>query len=296
MNIEKEIENLLKKFNNNYNKIIEYLKKSKEYDNKTIEKIKKILEQNKENNNAAGKLILAAAVLIALNKSEAVKIAKPFIKEVKDKLRKADLGIYAKIKDSINKNEPITEPTLFRDKKGRILDIESYQRMLLRTIATTTQNKVVISETQNRGSDLVRMSNHATSCPKCAIYQGRIYSISGKDKRYPPLSLPFEGDRMIIHPNCLHRIFPYIESKDKNAVKNMEKSNEPFTDNRSESDKQKYQDLQKINVYTQRKRKYETRLQFEPNNKRLVNAIKDIKNNIRTLRRGLKGQGGINED
>ena len=134
MDIEKEIEDLLKKFGKNYNKIINYLKNTDKYDNNTIAEIKRILEKNKENNEAAGKIILAAALLIAVNKKEAVKIAKPFIKEVREKRKKADLGIYAKIKSDIQKNNPITEPTLFKDKKGRIIDIESYQRMLIRQL------------------------------------------------------------------------------------------------------------------------------------------------------------------
>ena len=105
MDIEKEIEDLLKKFGKNYNKIINYLKNTNKYDNNTIAEIKRILEKNKENNEAAGKIILAAALLIAVNKKDAVKIAKPFIKEVREKLKRADLGIYANIKADIQKNK-----------------------------------------------------------------------------------------------------------------------------------------------------------------------------------------------
>ena len=72
MDIEKEIEDLLKKFGKNYNKIINYLKNTNKYDNNTIAEIKRILEKNKENNEAAGKIILAAALLIADNKRDAV--------------------------------------------------------------------------------------------------------------------------------------------------------------------------------------------------------------------------------
>ena len=292
MDIEKEIEDLLKKFGKNYNKIINYLKNTDKYDNNTIAEIKRILEKNKENNEAAGKIILAAALLIAVNKKEAVKIAKPFIKEVREKLKKADLGIYAKIKSDIQKNNPITEPTLFKDKKGRIIDIESYQRMLMRTVATVTQNKVVIEQAKEMGNDLVIMSSHATSCPLCAVYQGRVYSISGNDKRYPKLDQPFEGNKMIIHPNCLHVIYPYDESKDKSAVYNRANSNRPFVDDRTAEEKQRYKDLQKLNIYNQKKKKLEMKLKFEPNNERLKISISNINNNIRTLRRELKGQGG----
>ena len=41
----------------------------------------------------------------------------------------------------------------------------------------------------------------------CIPYEGRIYSVNGKDKRFPPLdnTTPY-------HPNCLHLMFPAFVS------------------------------------------------------------------------------------
>ena len=35
------------------------------------------------------------------------------------------------------------------------------------------------------GTDLIEVSVHGSPCEECAKYQGRIYSISGNDKRFP---------------------------------------------------------------------------------------------------------------
>jgi len=51
----------------------------------------------------------------------------------------------------------------------------------------------------NYDTDLIRISTHNTTTAICQEYEGKIFSISGKDKRFPILdqSPPF-------HVNCLH--------------------------------------------------------------------------------------------
>jgi hypothetical protein len=62
-------------------------------------------------------------------------------------------------------------------------------------------------QANNYGTDLVQVSSHNTTTKICMPYEGKVYSISGKDKRFPPLmnTPPY-------HPNCLHLIFPTFES------------------------------------------------------------------------------------
>ncbi len=53
-------------------------------------------------------------------------------------------------------------------------------------------------------------STISPTCPTCAKYQGRIYSISGKTPGYPSLyETAFKHGYSVIHPNCRHQFFPY---------------------------------------------------------------------------------------
>ena len=59
----------------------------------------------------------------------------------------------------------------------------------------------------------VTIPTHFPTCELCAPYQGRIYSISGKDERFPRLfDTAFAGGYANIHPNCQHVVTPYIEA------------------------------------------------------------------------------------
>lgn len=59
------------------------------------------------------------------------------------------------------------------------------------------------------------ISSHGTTCALCAPYEGRVYSKSGTDPDFPPLSAAFgkidpsgpdnlANTWLNIHPNCLH--------------------------------------------------------------------------------------------
>jgi len=71
------------------------------------------------------------------------------------------------------------------------------------------------------------MSSHPGSCPICQQFEGRVYSISGKDKRFPKLDVAFSSGYANIHPNCRHTLEPYIEELN-NVNEDMINSNRPF--------------------------------------------------------------------
>lgn len=63
--------------------------------------------------------------------------------------------------------------------------------------------------------DLYKMIAHGTTCAFCAAREGRVYSRSGKDPDFPPLSLAFQkidksgpdvlwNTYLVPHPNCIH--------------------------------------------------------------------------------------------
>ena len=138
----------------------------------------------------------------------------------------------------------------FEDKLGRIYSLESYAEMAIKTIQSAAINKSVFNASLQLKNDLVKMSSHSTSCPICAMYQGRIYSITGKTKGYPPLSIINNGavvQYSVLHPNCRHRFTAYIKELDDNVEENKKLSNQPFIDNRTEEQKQAYDNRQRQN-------------------------------------------------
>lgn len=99
------------------------------------------------------------------------------------------------------------------DKRGRVIPFTSYAELLSRSIVAETQNTCVLNIAGEHDKDLVKMTHHATSCDVCKEYEGKIYSISGKSKKYPALkSIPgFANGYNNIHPRCRHRISVFVE-------------------------------------------------------------------------------------
>ncbi|MBE3591519.1 MAG: hypothetical protein IMW84_01100 [Thermoanaerobacter sp.] len=88
----------------------------------------------------------------------------------------------------------------------------------------------------------------------CAPIQGKVYSLSGKDKRYPK----YGKDGVVIprHPNCRHVLMPYVRELDPNAEETEKYSNTSLTeDPRSEKEKQDYKEIRdKVTIQTTRRR------------------------------------------
>lgn len=105
--------------------------------------------------------------------------------------------------------------TCFVDKAGRKWSLYSYCNMVCRT--TSRQAEVLSVLTQDPGWDLYKVTTHAGSCGLCAPLEGRVYSKSGTDPDFPPLTSAFgkidpDGPNELsntylnIHPNCLHQL------------------------------------------------------------------------------------------
>ena len=93
---------------------------------------------------------------------------------------------------------------------GAKMPVDKYAEMLARTTRTETQNLAMLGKALDDGNDLVECSTISPTCPTCAIYQGRIYSISGNTPGYPALyKTAFRNGYSCIHPNCRHQFFPY---------------------------------------------------------------------------------------
>lgn len=88
--------------------------------------------------------------------------------------------------------------------------IDKYAAMLARTARIESHNVNMLSLAIEEENDLVECNIVPNTCDICSIYQGRIYSISGKSTIYPPLyDTAFKKGYSIIHPNCRHQFYPF---------------------------------------------------------------------------------------
>jgi len=82
-----------------------------------------------------------------------------------------------------------------------------YAEMVARTKFHQAQSQAALVQANNHSTDLMQVSSHNTLTRICIPYEGKIYSISGNDKRFPALF-----DTPPYHPNCLHLLFPTFET------------------------------------------------------------------------------------
>lgn len=62
------------------------------------------------------------------------------------------------------------------------------------------------------GDDLIYTSSHAETSPLCKPWQGRVYSVSGENDKYPPFDdCLYKNGGGIFHPNCRHYTGVYFE-------------------------------------------------------------------------------------
>lgn len=102
--------------------------------------------------------------------------------------------------------------------------------------------------------DLVYINSVGITCTLCAKYQGRVYSISGADKRFPKLEL-----RPPYHSHCVHSISVWVEeyTSAEEVEQAIKDSNREFKDDRTEANIKRYNELQ-----LEKSRKNETRKQW----------------------------------
>ena len=109
----------------------------------------------------------------------------------------------------------------FVDKAGREWAPESYINMNIRTTVSNVANQAQFARMDDYGNDLIEVSSHVGARPKCAPYQGRIYSRSGRSGFTEDLhgnKIPFApwgstsyGDPGgLLGVNCGHQVYPFF--------------------------------------------------------------------------------------
>ena len=176
-------------------------------------------------------------------------------RQIKDNIQKATqeaiglkLGTNETLKEckkNILKNFSEQGITAIKTKNNRYIRMDAYAEMVARSTTREVTNTATILQVSELGYDLVKMSSHPGSCPICQQFEGRVYSISGKDKRFPRLDIAFSSGYANIHPNCRHTLEPYIpEFNDVN--KDIINSNRPFTEpDRNDRQVQTYYQIQR---------------------------------------------------
>lgn len=87
------------------------------------------------------------------------------------------------------------------DKNGkeRQYNLKKYSKMVAKTKLHEAMTQGTITTAAAVGADLIQISAHNTTTAYDAQFEGKIYSLSGSDKDFPPVE-----DLPPFHPNCRH--------------------------------------------------------------------------------------------
>lgn len=147
--------------------------------------------------------------------------------------------------------------TGFVDARGRRTSLYNYCNMATRTLVREAQNAGILMA--NTEHDLYVVSSSGSVCPQCAPLEGRVFSKSGTDKRFPGLTDIFpmidtSGPADIsnvyldLHPFCVHFVSEWYEDEQfadnvATVITHSSFETNPRTiDPRTEAQKQAYYD------------------------------------------------------
>jgi hypothetical protein len=127
-------------------------------------------------------------------------------------------------------------------KNGAEIPVEKYMANVIQYHQRKAHVEGAINRLIENKKELVYINFVGITCDHCAKYQGRVYSITGGDPRFPKLD-----QRPPYHGHCVHSASAWVEEyhDDLEVKKAMKDSNKPFTDSRSEANVKKYEELQK---------------------------------------------------
>ena len=121
------------------------------------------------------------------------------------------------------------------DKADRTWSVEAYAQMVLRSNERQMVTAVQESAFNEFDVDLVEISSHLGARPKCAPYQGKVYSRSGTHPTFPALSSTSKGQvDGICGINCSHSLYAYNPEVGKTYKPYPKKLNEKAYDNSQE--------------------------------------------------------------
>lgn len=158
--------------------------------------------------------------------------------QIRDRERQGKVTTVMDLQEIINQDLRDDNVTVVRYANGTSVPVDKYAAMLARTTRSETENLSMIQQALREGLDLVECDIVSPTCDSCAVCQGRVYSISGNDSRYPALyKTAFKSGYSIIHPNCRHswsiyHIELYSEEERRQALERSNRTWKPDGDGR----------------------------------------------------------------
>ncbi len=122
-------------------------------------------------------------------------------------------------------------PTI-KYQNGANMPLSKYADMLARTSRIETANGGVLARCKDIDRDLVKYQALPNCCPRCQKFNNKVFSISGKDTRFPYLygeNGPFRDGYNITHPNCRCEINLFVEEFYQNELDKIIKDSNSFT-------------------------------------------------------------------
>lgn len=137
-----------------------------------------------------------------INLTQQIRVEEKAIQQaIKESAGKSTFQVKKQIQNSLMKKVLDKKYITIVDKNGKLEQWQTskYADMVARTKLSEAQGLSTTNTALAFGSDLIQVSDHNTTTPICIPFEGKIFSISGRDKDFPPLVElnPF-------HPNCLH--------------------------------------------------------------------------------------------
>lgn len=95
---------------------------------------------------------------------------------------------------------------------GRSYQLDTAARMCVRTASSQLAAQITMQHCDDMETDLVEVDSHWGARPEHAVWQGKIYSRSGKNKKYPNFEECCYGEvDGLCGVNCRHTFYPYFE-------------------------------------------------------------------------------------
>lgn len=110
---------------------------------------------------------------------------------------------------------------------GRGISMEAFVRREIITGINTSASQASLMRAAEVGSDLVATSQHYGARPEHAVWQGKVFSISGTSSRYPDFkqSTGYGTITGLCGINCRHSFYPYFPGySDPEAPLNAERN------------------------------------------------------------------------
>lgn len=90
------------------------------------------------------------------------------------------------------------------DRGGHTWTLDRYSEMLARTHVIRANNQATLLRGAEFDVDTYEISTHGATDAACSVQEGKLYSMTGTSKTYPPLA----GNEPPYHPNCGHSLIP----------------------------------------------------------------------------------------